>query len=95
MGCNIFVCVKAQAAGPIDLIMWGGTISLMIRLWLQKDSIGLFARECLQGAMGKDVLYDTINRKDLNFDDGRSISAKRYRIAQQISFASKLWRVAR
>jgi len=40
---------------------------LMLWLWLQKDSIGLFARECLQGAMGKDVLYDTMNREDLNW----------------------------
>ena len=35
---------------------------LILWLWLQKDSIGMFARECLQGAMGKDVLYDTMNR---------------------------------
>jgi hypothetical protein len=41
--------------------------SLMLRLWLQKDSIGMFARTCLQGAMGKDVLYDTMNREDLNW----------------------------
>jgi SRSO17 transposase len=41
--------------------------SLMLWLWLQKDSIGMFARECLQGAMGKDVLYDTMNREDLNW----------------------------
>jgi argininosuccinate lyase len=27
----------------------------------------MFARECLQGAMGKDVLYDTMNREDLNW----------------------------
>src|SRR5512136_518181 len=41
--------------------------SLMLWLWLQKESIGMFARECLQGAMGKDVLYDTMNREDLNW----------------------------
>jgi SRSO17 transposase len=41
--------------------------SLMLWLWLQQDSIGMFARECLQGAMGKDVLYDTMNREDLNW----------------------------
>ena len=41
--------------------------ALMLWLWLQKDSIGLFARDCLQGAMGKDVLYDTMNREDLNW----------------------------
>ena len=40
---------------------------LMLWLWLQKDPIGMFARECLQGAMGKDVLYDTMNREDLNW----------------------------
>jgi len=40
---------------------------LMLWLWLQKDSIGMFARECLQGAMSKDVLYDTMNREDLNW----------------------------
>jgi len=40
---------------------------LMLWLWLQKDSIGMFARECLQGAMGKDVLYETMNREDLNW----------------------------
>jgi len=40
---------------------------LMLWLWLKKDSIGMFARECLQGAMGKDVLYDTMNREDLNW----------------------------
>ncbi len=27
----------------------------------------MFAREGLQGAMGKDVFYDTINREDLNW----------------------------
>jgi len=41
--------------------------SLMLWLWLQKESIGMFARECLQGAMGKDVLYETMNREDLNW----------------------------
>jgi len=41
--------------------------SLMLWLWLQKESIGMFARECLQGSMGKDVLYDTMNREDLNW----------------------------
>lgn len=41
--------------------------SLMLWLWLKKESIGMFARECLQGAMGKDVLYDTMNREDLDW----------------------------
>jgi SRSO17 transposase len=40
---------------------------LMLWLWLTKESIGMFARECLQDAMGKDVLYDTMNREDLNW----------------------------
>ena len=40
---------------------------LMLWLWLQKESIGMFARECLQDAMGKDVLYDRMNREDLNW----------------------------
>ena len=40
---------------------------LMLWLWLKKDSMGLFARDCLQGGMGKDVLYDTLNREDLNW----------------------------
>ena len=39
---------------------------LMLWIWLKKDSIGMFSREGLQGAMGKDALYDTINRVDLN-----------------------------
>jgi SRSO17 transposase len=42
---------------------------LMLWIWLKKDSIGMFAREGLQGAMGKDVFYDTINREDLNWRD--------------------------
>ena len=39
--------------------------TLSLWLWLKKDSIGMFARNSLQG-MGKDVLYDTMNREDLN-----------------------------
>ena len=39
---------------------------LSLWLWLRKGSIGMFAREDLQG-MGKDVLYDTMNREDLNW----------------------------
>jgi hypothetical protein len=41
-------------------------LSLSLWLWLKKESIGMFAREDLQG-MGKDVLYDTMNREDLNW----------------------------
>jgi SRSO17 transposase len=40
---------------------------LILWLWLTKESIGMFARDCLQDAMGKDVLYDTMNREDLNW----------------------------
>jgi hypothetical protein len=40
---------------------------LMLWTWQKKDSIGMFAREGLQGAMGKDVFYDTLNREDLNW----------------------------
>ncbi len=45
----------------------GVIFALMLWLWLKKDSIGMFSRECLQGSMGKDVLYDTMNREDLNW----------------------------
>ena len=41
--------------------------SLMLWLWLTKESIGMFARDCLHDSMGKDVLYDTMNREDLNW----------------------------
>ena len=40
--------------------------TLSLWLWLKKDSIGMFSRDSLQG-MGKDVLYDTMNREDLNW----------------------------
>ena len=40
---------------------------LMLWLWLKKESIGMFARDGLQEAMGKDVLYHTMNREDLNW----------------------------
>ncbi len=52
-----------RSGTPIGEVMF----SLMLWLWLKKDSIGMFARECLQGSMGKDVLYDTMNREDLNW----------------------------
>ena len=47
---------------PISEVIY--TLSLW--LWLKKESIGIFARDSLQG-MGKDVLYDTLNREDLNW----------------------------
>jgi len=40
--------------------------ALSLWLWLRRGSIGMFAREDLQ-EMGKDVLYDTMNREDLNW----------------------------
>jgi SRSO17 transposase len=52
-----------RSGSPMSEVIFG----LMLWLWLKKDSIGMFARECLQGAMGKDVLYDTLNREDLNW----------------------------
>ena len=47
--------------------MGGVIFGLMLWLWLTKESIGMFARDCLQDPMGKDVLYDTRNREDLNW----------------------------
>ena len=41
--------------------------SLILWLWLKKESIAMFSRDCLEDAMGKDVLYDTMNREDLNW----------------------------
>jgi len=52
-----------RSGTPMSDVMF----NLMLWLWLQKESIGMFARECLQGAMGKDVLYETMNREDLNW----------------------------
>ncbi len=40
--------------------------TLSLWLWLKKESIGMFARDSLKD-MGKDVLYDTLNREDLNW----------------------------
>ncbi|MDP3389652.1 MAG: hypothetical protein Q8S48_06780, partial [Methylococcaceae bacterium] len=51
-----------RSGTPIHEVIYG----LMLWIWLKKDSIGMFAREGLQGAMGNDVFYDTINREDLN-----------------------------
>jgi hypothetical protein len=52
-----------RSGTPMGDVIFG----LMLWLWLKKESIGMFARECLQDAMGKDVLYDTMNREDLNW----------------------------
>ncbi|UVS59990.1 MULTISPECIES: transposase [Nitrosomonas] len=40
---------------------------LSLWLWLKKESIGMFTREGLLQGMGKDVLYETLNRQDLNW----------------------------
>lgn len=52
-----------RSGTPIHEVMY----TLTLWLWLKKESIGMFARESLQGTMGKDVLYDTMNREDLNW----------------------------
>jgi SRSO17 transposase len=52
-----------RSGTPISEVIFG----LMLWLWLQKESIGMYARDCLQDTMGKDVLYDTMNREDLNW----------------------------
>lgn len=54
---------KKRSGTAIDEVIY----ALSLWLWLKKASIGLFARESLQGSMGKDVLYDTMNREDLNW----------------------------
>lgn len=54
---------QKRSGTPISEVIFG----LMLWLWLKRESIGMFARECLQGSMGKDVLYDTMNREDLNW----------------------------
>lgn len=54
---------KKRSGTAIDEVVY----ALSLWIWLKKESIGMFAREGLQGAMGKDVLYDTMNREDLNW----------------------------
>ena len=54
---------KKRSGTPIHEVIY----ALILWLWLKKESIGLFARESLQDSMGKDVLYDTMNREDLNW----------------------------
>ena len=44
-----------RSGTPMSDVMF----SLMLWLWLQKESIGMFARKCLQGAMGKDNGMDS------------------------------------
>jgi hypothetical protein len=52
---------QKRSGTPMNEVIFG----LMLWLWL--NAIGMFARDCLQGAIGKDVLYDTMNREDLNW----------------------------
>lgn len=54
---------KKCSGTPIDAVLY----ALTLWLWLKKASIGMFVREGLQGGMGKDVLYDTMNQEDLNW----------------------------
>ncbi len=64
-----------RSGTAIHLVIY--TLSLW--LWLKKDSIGMFARDSLTG-MGKDVLYDTLNREDLNWRKcNEMIAYKTYR----------------
>lgn len=52
-----------RSGTPIHDVIFG----LMLWVWLKKESIGMFARDCQQAVMGKDALYDTMNREDLNW----------------------------
>ncbi|WP_031435615.1 hypothetical protein [Methylomarinum vadi] len=52
---------KKHSGTPIDEVFYALT------LWLKKASVEVFVREGLQGGMGKDVLYDTMKREDLNW----------------------------
>lgn len=54
---------KKRSGTPIDEVLY----ALTLWLWLKKASIGMFVRDGLQGGMGKDALYDTMNREDLNW----------------------------
>lgn len=54
---------RKRSGTPIDVVLY----ALSLWQWLKKTSIGMFARDCVQGTMGKDVLYDTMNREDLNW----------------------------
>jgi hypothetical protein len=52
-----------RSGAPIGEVVF----NLILWLWLKKESMGMFARECLQGALGKDVFYGTMNREDLDW----------------------------
>jgi DDE superfamily endonuclease len=60
-----------RSGTPMHEVIYG----LLLWIWLKKESIGMFAREGLQGAMGKDVFYDTINREDLNWRNFHGLTA--------------------
>jgi SRSO17 transposase len=66
MGMNAIlrrVGFQKRSGTPISEVIFG----LMLWLWLKKESISMFARDCLLASMGKDALYDTMNREDLNW----------------------------
>lgn len=54
---------KKRSGAPIHEVLY----ALVLWVWLVKDSIGMFARDSVQSSLGKDVLYDTLNREDLNW----------------------------
>jgi len=64
---------KKRSGTAIDEVIY----TLFLWLWLKKASIGLFARESLQGSVGKDVLYDTMNREDLSWRQYHAHIAKK------------------
>src|SRR5674476_612564 len=51
-----------RSGTPMSDVMF----SLMLWLWLQKEPIGVVARECMRGFTGTAVLYETMTREDLN-----------------------------
>ena len=53
---------KKRSGAPIHEVMY----ALVLWVWLAKESIAMFARDSVQSSLGKDVLYDTLNREDLN-----------------------------
>ena len=56
---------KKRTGLPIEQVIY----LLMIWVWVNVDSIGMFARDMMQcfGVKNKDVLYDQLKREDLNW----------------------------
>jgi SRSO17 transposase len=54
---------KKRSGAPIHEVIY----VLVLWVWLAKESIAMFARDSVQSSLGKDVLYDTLNREDLNW----------------------------